>query len=156
MTRRREFQPATPNPALEGFRHLIGQWRTEGTHPYIPDTVFHGQASFEWMEGGAFLIMHTEIEEPDIPSGVAVFGSDDATRQYYMLYFDERAVSRKYEVELGPNIVSWSRITPDFAQRFTIEVASGGAKMIGTGRMSKNGGEWEPDLQLTYTRIETP
>jgi hypothetical protein len=26
-----------------------------------------------------------------------IFGSDDATGEYFMLYFDERGVSRKYD-----------------------------------------------------------
>jgi len=30
--------------------------------------------------------MHSEIDEPGIPSGIAIFGSDDSTKEYYMLY----------------------------------------------------------------------
>jgi len=41
--------------------------------------------------------MRSEIDEPGIPSGVAIVGSDDATGEYFMLYFDERGVSRKYD-----------------------------------------------------------
>ena len=149
-------EAAIPNRALQDFRPLIGQWSTTGTHPYVPDTVFHGMASFEWIEGGAFLIMHTEIDEPQIPSGIAVFGSDDAAGKYYMLYFDERGVSRKYDVEVGSNVITWSRNTPEFSQRFIIEILDGGEKLVGTGRMSRNGGAWEPDLQLTYTRVQKP
>ena len=36
-----------PNPALAPFNHLIGEWGTVGTHPYVPGTVFHGRTSFE-------------------------------------------------------------------------------------------------------------
>ena len=42
--------------------------------------------------------MRSEIDEPEIPSGLAIFGSDNATGEYFMLYFDERGVSRKYNV----------------------------------------------------------
>jgi hypothetical protein len=38
--------------------------------------------------------MHSEIDEPEIPSGIAIIGSDDATDEFFMLYFDERGVSR--------------------------------------------------------------
>jgi hypothetical protein len=48
--------------------------------------------------------MHSEIDEPGIPSGIAVFGSDDSTEELFMLYFDERGVSRKYEVTLHDNL----------------------------------------------------
>jgi hypothetical protein len=43
-----------PNPAREPLTPLVGQWRTTGTHPLIPDTTFHGRTSFEWHEGGCF------------------------------------------------------------------------------------------------------
>jgi hypothetical protein len=38
--------------------------------------------------------MRSEIDEPEIPSALAVFGSDDATNEFFMLYFDERSISR--------------------------------------------------------------
>src|SRR5687767_9297813 len=83
-------EASIPNPALEPFRVLVGNWETTGTHLLIPDTVLHGRTSFEWLEGGAFLVMRSEIDEPGVPSGIAIFGSDDASNEYFMLYFDER------------------------------------------------------------------
>ena len=67
-----------PNPALEPLTPLVGQWRTTGTHRRIPGTTFHGRTSLERHEHGAFLLMRSEIDEPEIPSAVAVIGSDDA------------------------------------------------------------------------------
>src|SRR5262249_15614479 len=128
--------------------------KTVGTHPYVPNTMFHGEATFEWILGGAFLMMHTEIKEPDIPSGIAVFGSDDATGECFMLYFDERGVSRKYDGSMLDDGLTWWRETPSFSQRYTLSVSDGGQRMVGRGEMSKDGGAWEPDLQLTYTRLE--
>ncbi len=51
---------------------------------FIPDTTLHGRTSFEWFEGGAFVIMHSEIDEPGVPTGVAIVGSDDTAKQYFM------------------------------------------------------------------------
>jgi hypothetical protein len=141
-----------PNPALQPFQALVGEWQTTGTHPYVPDTIFHGRASFAWHEGGAFLIMHSEIDEPEVPSGVAVFGSDDEAKSYFMLYFDERGVSRKYDVTMSKNTLTWRRDEPSFSQRFTIAVEDDGNKMVGQGEMSRDGAAWEDDLSLTYVR----
>ena len=44
---------------------------------------------------GAFLMMRSEIDEPGIPSGLAIIGNDDSRDEYSMHYFDERGVSRK-------------------------------------------------------------
>ncbi len=97
-------------------------------------------------------MMHTEIEEPEIPSGIAVFGSDDATGQYFMLYFDERGVSRKYDISMQDDGLTWWRETSSFSQRCTISILDGGRRMVSNGAMSKDGGAWESDLHLTYTR----
>src|SRR5688572_22392670 len=88
------------NPALRPFAFLLGKWTTTGTHPEVPGKTFHGRTSFAWHEAGAFLIMHSEIDEPEIPSGVAILGSDDAAKTFFLSYFDERGISRKYDVTL--------------------------------------------------------
>jgi hypothetical protein len=104
-----------PNPALGPLEPLLGDWRTTGTHPLVPGTTFHGRTSFAWHEGGAFVLMRSEIDEPEIPSGVAVIGSDDAAGTFTMIYFDERNISRRYIVEVGDGEVSWHRDEAGFA-----------------------------------------
>jgi len=147
-------EAAISNPLLEPLKKLIGEWKTAGTHPYVPGTVFHGRASFEWAEGGAFLIMRSEIDEKEIPSGTAIFGSDDSTGKFYALYFDERKVSRKYEVAFDDNAVKWWRNAPDFSQRYTWTLTDDGNTLIGKGEMCKDGKTWEKDLELTYSRLK--
>jgi hypothetical protein len=147
-------EAAKPNPALKPLSVLVGTWNTVGTHPLVPGTTFHGRTTFDWLEGGAFLIMHSQIDEPGIPSGIAVFGSDDATGECSMLYFDERGVSRRYEVSLRDDVWAWWRNAPGFSQRFTGAITADGRTIIGGGELSRDGTSWEPDLQLTYTRAD--
>ena len=147
-------EASIPNPALAPFRALIGTWDTTGTHPGIPDTILHGRTSFEWLEGGAFLLMRSEIDEPGVPSGIAVFGSDNSTGEFFMLYFDERGVSRKYEVSLHENLWKWWRYEPGFSQRYEGMIADDGNTIIGKGELSRDGSTWEKDLDLTYQRAE--
>ncbi len=149
-----EHEAAKPNPALQPLSALVGAWNTVGTHPLVPGTTFHGRTTFDWLEGGAFLIMHSEIDEPGIPSGIAIFGSDDATGECSMLYFDERGVSRRYEVRVRDGEVTWWRDDPTFSQRFTGTIAADGRTIVGRGEMARGGAGWEPDLQLTYTRAD--
>ena len=140
-----------PNPALAPLAFLIGEWRTAGTHPLVPGVTLDGRASFSWHEGGAFLIMHAEVDEPRFPSGIALIGSDDTSGAFAMIYFDERGVSRIYRVEVGDRTVTWRRDDPDFAQSMTI-AAEGAEKLVGKGRMSQKGGPWTDDLSQTFTR----
>jgi hypothetical protein len=148
-----KHEAAIPNPALEPFSVLVGEWNTIGAHRLLPNMTLHGHASFEWLQGGAFLIMHWEVEEEGIPSAIAIFGSDNATGEYFMLYFDERGVSRKYEMSLRDNVWQYWRNAPGFSQRFTGTFADEGRTIIGVAELSKDGSTWEQDLQLTYTRI---
>src|SRR5258708_20224074 len=96
-----------PNPEFKLFKVLVGEWQTTGSHSYVPHSTLHGRTSFDWLEGGAFLIMRSEIEDPSFPSGIAIFGSDNVARKYFMLYFDERRVSRKYDVTMTGNKLTW-------------------------------------------------
>lgn len=143
-----------PNPALEPLSVLVGTWTTVGTHPLVPGITFHGRTSFARIEGGAFLIMRSEIDEPEIPSGIAIFGTDDATGECSMLYFDERGVSRRYEVSLRDNVWRWWRNANGFSQRFAGTIAADGRTIVSRGELSRDGSTWEPDLELTYTRVD--
>ena len=154
MTREPSREALIPNPALQPFTVLIGEWETVGTHALIPGTTFHGRASFGWIEGGAFLLTRSEIDEPGIPTGIAIIGSDDALGEVYMLYFDERGVSRKLEVSLRNNLWKWWRNAPGFSQRYTGTIADDGNTIVSKGELSRDGSSWEPDLELTYTRVK--
>jgi len=153
MTQNLAQEASIPNPALEPFRLLIGNWNTTGSHGLDPDTILHGHTSFEWMENGAFLIMRSEIDDPRFPSALAIIGSDDAEGQYYMLTFDERGVSRKHEVTLRDNVWKWWRNAPGFLQRYEGTIVEDGNRIIAKGELSKDGVSWEKDLDLTYTRV---
>ena len=98
--------------------------------------------------------LRSQIDEPEIPSGIAIFGTDDKTAECSMLYFDERGVSRTYEVSLRDNVWRWWRNAPGFSQRFTGTFAPDGRSIDGKGELSRDGATWEKDLELTYTRVE--
>jgi hypothetical protein len=142
----------TQNAALLPFEGLLGEWTTTGTHPAIPNAVLHGKASFAWENGGAFLIWRSEIEHLQFPAGVAIFGSDDDAGIWWLTYFDERGVSRKYEIKLRPDGFIMERLTPKFSQRMTFTIEED--RIVSRGEMSRDGGAWEGDLSLTYDRVK--
>jgi hypothetical protein len=142
------------NSRLKGLAVLIGEWTTVGTHPLLPGKTFHGRAVFKWLEAGAFLHFHSHTEESEIPDAIAILGTDDARPDAgTMLYFDVRTVSREYRWTVSNNVWTWSREEPDFSQRMVLTVAEDGQSIEAKGQMSRNGQPWEPDLQLTYTRV---
>ncbi len=147
-------EASIPNPALRPLGVLIGNWTMTGSHPLIPNTTLHGRSRFEWLENGAFLMWRSEIDEPGVPSGLAIFGSDESAEQYFMLYFDERGVSRKLEATLHDNIWKMWRNAPGFSQRFTGTLVDGGRTIIGQWELSRDDATCQNDLQLTLERVE--
>ena len=136
------------NLALKSFDILLGEWQTTGSHPYLPNVTLHGRTSFEKLEGGAFLIVRTEIHHPKFPDGIEIFGSDDMTKEFFMLHFDERGISRKYDVKIDGHKLEWRRDDPVFSQRFTLAIEDDGHKLMSWGEMSRDGAPWEKDLEL--------
>lgn len=145
-------QALKPNPALAPLAFLIGEWRTTGTHPMVPGKPLPGRTSFAWAEGGAFLVLHSQVDAPDFPDGVAIFGSDDKAGSVTMLWFDQRETSRRYEVEIGDHSITWRRDDPELAQTNTI-TAQGGT-LVSQGRMSQKRGPWTDDLSQTLERVK--
>jgi hypothetical protein len=154
MSRRLAPEATKPNPKIQSLQQLIGTWSTTGHHPMVPGTTFHGRTSFEWIEGGAFLMMRSEIDEPEIPSGMAIIGSDDSSDVMTMIYFDERGVSRIYELTAEGNVVRWWRNSPEISQRCAVTVSEDGKTMQTKAEFSKDHGPWGQDLELTYTRVK--
>ncbi len=140
------------NPALAPLNALMGEWKVVGSHPLIPSPV-RGRASFEWLDGGAFMIMHSDVEQPGPPSSIAVFGRDDSEETYRMLYYDERGVSRIYKMSLEGSVWKMWRESPGFSQRFTGTLSNDGNTITALWEMSTDGLHWEHDLELTYTKV---
>lgn len=143
-----------PNPALKQFSRLVGEWKTTGTHPLVAGKTLTGRSSFNWIEGGAFLIWHSVIDEPNFPAGIAIFGSDDSTGEFFMLYFDERKVSRKYDVSFEDNVLKWWRNVPGFSQRYSWTFTDDDNTITGKGELNKDDTNWERDLEQTFTRLK--
>ncbi|MEO7364927.1 MAG: hypothetical protein ABIW03_01250 [Sphingomicrobium sp.] len=126
--------------------------RTRGSHPQVPGKALRGRTSFAWHEGGGFLILRSEVDEPQFPDGLAIIASDNVSGQFIMTYFDERVISRIYQVTPGDRTVTWSRDDPVFSQSVTITAESGGDRLISRGRMSERGGAWVDDLSQVFER----
>ena len=142
------------NPALKELGRFIGRWKTKGSHPGVPGETLHGHASIEWMEDGAFIMIRSEIEHKLFPDGISIIGSDNTNEDCYMLYFDERGISRKMDVQFQGNVLKWWRSAPEFSQRNTLTISNDGDMIDGKGEISKDGVNWEQDLDLAYKRMD--
>ena len=141
---------AVRHPDLEGFDALIGHWTTEATHPAFPSRVVNGESTFEWLEGGQFLIQRSRNEHPDFPDALAVFGAHDG--ELLMHYYDSRGVYRVYETSMRDGVWRFSRDVPGFAQRLTGTLTDDGQAIVCVSELCEDGSTWARDLAITYTR----
>ena len=67
------------DPMLEPFEALIGTWATEATHPLV-DVVVPGSITFEWLEGGRFLIQRSRNDHELFPDAICVIDGTEGGR----------------------------------------------------------------------------
>ena len=60
---------------LRDLDQLIGEWTLEATHPAFPDLVVPGRSSFEWLDGGKFMMQRSTADHPDFPNSISVIGA---------------------------------------------------------------------------------
>ena len=95
-----EYQPSTPNPDLESLDRLIGTWKQSGG--------IEGEITYEWTEGGFFLIQHVDLEQDgqkirgmEIIGHLQLFGeepSKDIKSRFYS-FLDGMTLDYVYEIE---------------------------------------------------------
>jgi len=143
---------ADPRVKLEPFRALIGEWTIEMTHPMLEDAVVRGRATYEWLEGGRFLIQRAVNEPPDFPDSLCVIGVMEGEIDLSMQYFDSRGVHRLYRIAFdGTELRMW-RDAPGFAQRLTAKLSADGSTLEGVWELNQDDQGFRDDLAITYRR----
>jgi hypothetical protein len=144
------------NPALAELQVLLGEWQmTLSNAAFLPnpsDTVT-GVVSFEALEDGALLVMH--MDKKPTPAATWVFGRDESTPDYQVLYFDARKVSRIYQMSLSDGIWKMWREAPGFWQRFEGKLSGDGNTITAHwDKSTDDGATWEHDFDITYSRVK--
>jgi hypothetical protein len=140
---------AERDPALEPFEALIGTWTTEATHPQFEGTVTGG-VSFEWLEGGHFVVQRSHNDHELFPDAICVIGAPETGDRLVMEYFDSRGVRRTYGISLEDGVLRIWRDHPGFEQRFSAPLGDG--VFGGTWELARTPGDWQDDLQIVYRR----
>ena len=151
-------------PAHQRLDDLVGSWRmlarSEG------EVVASGTTTFEWIEGGAFLLQRGEADPPTdstpelwvqnspFPT-TTVIGADDRTDAYSFAYSDARSVHRVYRMTLDEG--RWEifgQSGPEFFQRFTGTFSADRRTIEARWETSADEATWTLDFEQTYTRTD--
>lgn len=148
-------------PELARLEPLVGEWEMQ----VVVDgqAMVIGRTRFEWLEGGGFLIQHSEGEvSEDMPADwvsnspmplTTIIGLDDSSGTFSVLYADARRVCRVYEMTLDDGVWTQRREAPGFNQRFTGSFSDDGTTITARWETSTDGETWEPDFDMVYTKV---
>ena len=140
------------DPRLEPFEALIGTWTTEATHPLYEGGVVTGRVTFEWLEGGHYLIQRSQNDHELFPDAICVIGLPEEGDDLLVEYFDSRGVRRTYNASLEDGVLRWWRDAPGFDQRATGRL--GPDEWVFQTELAEKPGEWKDDLRAVYRRVE--
>jgi hypothetical protein len=141
-----------PIAKLEPFEALIGEWTVELTHPALKGTVVRGRTTYEWLEGGRFLLQRSVNEHPDFPDSLSVIGVMEGVGDLSMQYFDSRGVHRVYAIGFNGRELTLERDEPGFAQRLSATMSDDGSTLTGVWELNENDQGYRDDLAFAYRR----
>ena len=78
-----------------------------------------GSTTYEWLEGGRFLIQRSRNDHERFPDAICLIGSPETGVGLAMESFDSRGVRRTYGVSLSDGVLRMWREHPGFDQRFS-------------------------------------
>jgi hypothetical protein len=137
------------DPALEPFDALIGTWDMEARHRLVDEVVL-GSTTFEWLEGGHFLVQHSTMDHELFPDGISIIGAPDDGEGLVLESFDSRGVRRTYRTSLDDGVWRIWREQPGFDQRFSATL--GPDRFEGVFQLAETPGEWQDDMTVSYRR----
>jgi hypothetical protein len=140
------------NPALLPLDVLSGEWAVELSEAaFLPDPngEITMQVACEWIENGAFLVIRMPLDPPD---SLWLISRDDSSKDYTVLYFDSRKVSRIYQMSFHDNSWKMWRNSPKFSQRFEGILSGDGNSITARWEKSTDGETWKHDFTLRYRR----
>jgi hypothetical protein len=148
--RPRGLTPMTDrDPLLAPFDALIGKWSTEAKHRLV-DEVVPRSATFEWLEGGHFVVLRSHNDHELFPDAICVIGRPESGEGLVLEYFDSRGVRRTYAVSLEDGVLRWWRNDPGLDQRSYAKIGPDSFEFV--SQLAEAPGEWQDDMRTIYRR----
>ena len=106
-------QAPTPNPDLKALDRLIGTWAVSDPSG---NGAIEGRTTFEWLEGGFFLMQHVDFVQGGQPiKGVEVIGHEhtfgaepsEEIKSRYFDFYSGMTLDYVYELE-GDTLTIWA------------------------------------------------
>src|SRR5919198_4878959 len=119
------------NKALAALEPLIGEWEYTMYHAWFlesMDTKVKGFTTIERLHDSFVVIRSSNADKK--PEDIWVIGYSDPQKKYEMFYYDQRGVSRIFNMTFdGKKLFFW-REDKDMHQRITLEITDSGLHSV--------------------------
>ena len=139
-------QPPKPNPALKKLDRLVGTWKA--SDPSGAGAI-HGRVTFEWMEGGFFLMQHVDLGDS---KGIEIIGYDEESKALKSHYFGNTGSILEYVYEVGDDTLTVSIDIPGVKGQFTGKFSDDGNTFTGSWEWTKDGVKMGYDATMTRVK----
>jgi hypothetical protein len=143
-------------PGLEALWPLVGKWHTEGAQiegPLGPASPFVAVETFEWLDGGHFLVHRLDGHFGKQPAACIEIIGKDAAGLYAQTFYNDGNVSRWRLAERGRQLVmsgTWPNPSQEpFQIRYTMTLTDLGNTLEGKWEYSRS-----PKDQEFHTFLE--
>ena len=142
------------NSALKALKPLIGDWEYTMYNCWFlesMDAKMTGTTKIECLYD-SFVVVRGEQADKK-PDDIWVIGYSDPREKYELFYYDQRGVSRIFDMEFDGKKWSFYREDKDFYQRFTADISPG--KIQAKTEASEDKGKtWRKDFDITYIKTK--
>ena len=140
------------NAGLAALQPLIGEWEFTISNAWFLDsmeTTIVGRTVIERLYD-SFVVLRDEVDgELD---DIWVIGYSDPQKKYQLFTYDQRGVSRIFDMTFDGTSWTFSREDEDFYQRFIAHVSEDRIEAR-TEASEDKGKTWRKDFDITYVRL---
>jgi hypothetical protein len=149
-----------PAAGREALLPLVGKWHTEGAQlegPLGPAAPFVAVETFEWLDGGHFLVHRLDGRFGKQPAACIEIMGKDSEGLFAQTYYNDGNVNKWRIVQQGGEKLvltgEWpSGSATPFKVRYTMTFTEAGNVLEGNWEQSHDGADWRVFLEARATR----
>lgn len=145
-------QLPTPSPQHQRLGVFVGNWTTQGrtrTTPSAPAAEIVGTDTYEWLEGGYFLVHRVDVRlGAEEVKALEIITYDASSDTYRTHAFDSQGNYSTYQATVHDG--AWTFMSK--TERATVVPSDAGDAMTITWERSTDGLSWLPWMEMTLTK----
>lgn len=157
-----QMQMPKPGPELKKLDYFVGTWNMSGTSnasPMGPAGKWSGTETLKWMEGGYFLVSHSNFKMETMGSGtgVAYMGYDPNEKTYTYDEFNSMGEANHSKGMVDGDNWTWTAEQKmngqTMKERFSMKIESATSYAM-KFEMSQDGTTWNPIMEGKATKTK--